>query len=156
MFGDGEPSMATLLNVDGKEVDRPDAPPEAPEGGKARRAGIARFRTSADQNTVERLLLNEYGEPVLVTRGKNKVIRSRIGPAYRDCSADDDIAKYFEREFAHVPDAWIDESKTKSARNPVQSALLRLRTAALSEIDAELAMRRPRSKPCCGRWQREG
>ena len=117
--------MVTLLNADGKEIDRgiitPDAPtPDATEGGKAKRAPVALVLSNDafgyHQITVERPLLNEYGEPVLVTRGKNKG-EPQPDSAQRDTEIvplTDDIAEYFEREvLPHVPDAWIDESKTK-------------------------------------------
>lgn len=126
LFGDGEPmDMVTLLNADGKEIDRsiiiPDEPtPDAPEGGKAKRAPVSLVLPNDafgyHQITVERPLLNEYGEPVLVTRGKNKG-EPQPDSAQRDTEIvplTDDIAEYFEREvLPHVPDAWIDESKTK-------------------------------------------
>ncbi len=126
LFGDGEPmDMVTLLNADGKEIDRsiitPDEPtPDAPEGGKAKRAPVSLVLPNDafgyHQITVERPLLNEYGEPVLVTRGKNKG-DPQPDAALRDSEIlplTDDIAKYFEREvLPHVPDAWIDEGKTK-------------------------------------------
>ena len=126
LFGDGEPmDIVTLLNADGKEIDRstitPDAPtPDAPEGGKAKRAPVSLVLPNEafgyHQITVERPLLNEYGEPVLVTRGKNKG-EPQPDAALRDTETvplTEEIDSYFEREvLPHVPDAWIDESKTK-------------------------------------------
>ena len=126
LFGDGEPmDMVTLLSADGKEDDRsiiaPDAPtPEAPEGGKAKRAPVSLVLPNEafgyHQITVERPLLNEYGEPVLVTRGKNKG-EPQPDTALRDTETvplTENIDAYFEREvLPHVPDAWIDEGKTK-------------------------------------------
>ena len=53
----------------------------------------------------------------------------------------EDIYEYFEREVKpHVPDAWIDESKTKHrARDTVHAVLLRVQApAALEEIEAEI------------------
>ncbi|MBH9537053.1 type I restriction-modification system subunit M [Novosphingopyxis sp. YJ-S2-01] len=154
LFGDGEPmDMVTLLNVDGKEVDRsiiaPDAPPpEAPEGGKAKRAPVSLVLPNEafgyHQITVERPLLNEYGEPVLVTRGKNKG-EPQPDTALRDTEIvplADDIAKYFEREvLPHVADAWIDESKTKVGYEiPFNRHFYVFEPPRpLSEIDAELA-----------------
>ncbi len=68
------------------------------------------------QITVERPQLNEYGEPVLATRGKNKG-EPQPDTALRDTETvplAGDIGDYFEREvLPRVSDAWIDESKTK-------------------------------------------
>lgn len=126
LFGDGEPmDLVTLLNADGKEIDRkviaPDAvTPDAPTGGKAKRAPVSLVLPNEafgyHQVTVERPLLNEYGEPVLASRGKNKG-ESQPDTALRDTETvplTEAIEEYFEREvLPHVPDAWIDESKTK-------------------------------------------
>jgi len=154
LFGDGEPmDMVTLLNADGKEIDRsiitPDEPtPDAPEGGKAKRAPVSLVLPNDafgyHQITVERPLLNEYGEPVLVTRGKNKG-----GPqpdtALRDTETvplTEEIEEYFEREvLPHVSDAWIDESKTKVGYEiPFNRHFYVFEPPRpLAEIDAELA-----------------
>ena len=154
LFGDGEPmDLVTLLNADGKEVDRkiiaPDAAtPDAPNGGKAKRAPVSLVLSNEafgyHQITVERPLLNEYGEPVLVTRGKNKGDPQPDTPL-RDTEIvplTDDIAEYFEREvLPHVPDAWIDESKTKVGYEiPFNRHFYVFEPPRpLSEIDAELA-----------------
>jgi type I restriction enzyme M protein len=154
LFGDGEPmDLVTLLNADGKEVDRkiiaPGAPtPGAHTGGRAKRAPVSLVLPNDafgyHQITVERPLLNEYGEPVLVTRGKNK---GELQPdaALRDTEIvplTDDIANYFEREvLPHVPDAWIDESKTKIGYEiPFNRHFYVFEPPrSLAEIDAELA-----------------
>jgi type I restriction enzyme M protein len=126
LFGDGEPmDLVTLLNADGKEVDRkiiaPDAPtPGAPTGGRAKRAPVSLVLPNEafgyHQITVERPLLNEYGEPVLASRGKNKG-EPQPDTALRDTETvplTEEIEEYFGREvLPHVADAWIDESKTK-------------------------------------------
>ena len=154
LFGDGEPmDLVTLLNADGKEVDRkiiaPDAAtPDAPNGGKAKRAPVSLVLSNEafgyHQITVERPLLNEYGEPVLVTRGKNKG-DPQPDTTLRDTEIvplTDDIAEYFEREvLPHVPDAWIDESKTKVGYEiPFNRHFYVFEPPRpLSEIDAELA-----------------
>lgn len=154
LFGDGEPmDLVTLLNADGKEVDRkviaPDAAtPDAPHGGKAKRAPVSLVLPNEafgyHQITVERPLLNEYGEPVLVTRGRNKG-EPQPDTVLRDTEIvplTDDIVDYFEREvLAHVPDAWIDESKTKVGYEiPFNRHFYVFEPPRpLSEIDAELA-----------------
>ncbi|EMD81897.1 type I restriction-modification system subunit M [Pacificimonas flava] len=154
LFGDGEPmDIVTLLNADDKEIDRsiiaPDAPtPEAPEGGKAKRAPVSLVLTNEafgyHQITVERPLLNEYGERVLVTRGKNKG-EPQPDTALRDTETvplTNDISEYVEREvLPHVPDAWIDESKTKLGYEiPFNRHFYVFEPPRqLSEIDAELA-----------------
>lgn len=154
LFGDGEPmDLVKLLNADGKEVDRkviaPDAlTPDAPTGGVAKRAPVSLVLPNEafgyHQITVERPLLNEYGEPVLVTRGKNKG-EPQPDTALRDTEIvplTDNIAKYFEREvLPHVPDAWIDESKTKVGYEiPFNRHFYVFEPPRpLSEIDAELA-----------------
>ncbi len=61
---------------------------------------------------VERPLRDEYGEIVRDKKGK-----SIADTSLRDTETvplKDDIDEYFKREILpHVPDAWIDESKTK-------------------------------------------
>ncbi len=62
--------------------------------------------------TVERPLRNEQGEIVRDRKGNPKP-----DPSLRDTEnvpLKDDVSEYFNREvLPHVPDAWIDESKTK-------------------------------------------
>jgi type I restriction enzyme M protein len=62
--------------------------------------------------TVERALLDEKGKPVLDKKGNPKT-----NAELRDSEnipLKDNIQEYFEREvLPHVPDAWIDETKTK-------------------------------------------
>ncbi|QDV66076.1 type I restriction-modification system subunit M [Crateriforma conspicua] len=66
--------------------------------------------------TVERPLLDEDGQPQLETRGKKKG-QPKPDSKLRDTEEvplGEDIHEYFEREVKpHVPDAWIDEEKTK-------------------------------------------
>ena len=154
LFGDGEPmDLVTLLDAEGKETGReivsPDAPtPDAPEGGKAKRAPVSLVLPNEafgyHQITVERPLLDEYGEPVLVTRGKNKG-EPQPDTALRDTETvplAEEIENYFEREvLPHVPDAWIDESKTKVGYEiPFNRHFYVFEPPRpLAEIDAELA-----------------
>ena len=62
--------------------------------------------------TVERPLYNDNGEPILDKKGEKKT-----DPTLREAESvplKEDIHEYFEREvLPYVPDAWIDESKTK-------------------------------------------
>ena len=154
LFGDGEPmDMVTLLDADGKETRReivsPDAPtPDTPEGGKAKRAPVSLMLPNEafgyHQITVERPLLDEYGEPVLVTRGKNKG-EPQPDPALRDTETvplAEEIEDYFEREvLPHAPDAWIDEIKAKVGYEiPFNRHFYVFEPPRpLAEIDAELA-----------------
>lgn len=154
LFGDGEPmDLVTLLDAQGKETGREivatNAPtPDATEGGKAKRAPVSLVLPNEafgyHQITVERPLLDEYGEPVLVTRGKNKG-EPQPDTALRDTETVplvEEIEKYFEREvLPHVPDAWIDESKTKVGYEiPLNRHFYVFEPPRpLAEIDAELA-----------------
>ena len=62
--------------------------------------------------TIERPLYDEKGNPIIDKKGNKKADAS-----LRDTEIvplKEDIREYFEREvLPHVPDAWIDESKTK-------------------------------------------
>jgi type I restriction enzyme M protein len=66
--------------------------------------------------TVERPLLDEQGKPVVAAKGKNKG-RPEAAADLRDTEnvpLKENIEEYFKREvLPHVPDAWIDHSKTK-------------------------------------------
>lgn len=126
LFGRAEPAeIATLLDAEGKEVAREivwagEKAPEAPHGGKVKRAPLSRifpnnafgYRTI----TVERPLRDEAGKIVLSERGKNKG-KPQADSALRDTEnvpVAEDVDAYFKREvLPHAPDAWIDESKTK-------------------------------------------
>ncbi|MGB3752436.1 MAG: class I SAM-dependent DNA methyltransferase [Parerythrobacter sp.] len=126
MFGRGEPmDLVTQLDADGKQVGREivapdDTAPAAPENGQAKRAPISLVLPNEafgyHQITVERPQLDEDGEPVMVARGKNKG-QPQPDTALRDTETvplTEDIDAYFEREvLPHVPDAWIDKSKSK-------------------------------------------
>lgn len=62
--------------------------------------------------TVERPLLDEGGKPVLDKKGRPKANAELRD--FENVPLNDDIDAYFNREvLPHVPDAWIDESKTK-------------------------------------------
>ena len=59
---------------------------------------------------------NEDAEPVIKKKEKNGTILYEADSDLRDTEnvpLDQDIHEYFEREvLAHIPDAWIDETKT--------------------------------------------
>lgn len=154
LFGDGEPmDLVTLLNADGKEIGReivaPDAPtPDAQKGGKVKRAPVSLVLPNDafgyHQITVERPLKDEHGEYVRVTRGKNKG-EPQPDAALRDTETvplTEEVEDYFAREvLPHVPDAWIDESKTKVGYEiPFNRHFYVFEPPRpLAEIDAELA-----------------
>ena len=66
--------------------------------------------------TVERPLRDEKGNVLLATKGKQKG-KPQADTSLRDSEnipLNEDIHEYFKREvLPHVPDAWIDEEKTK-------------------------------------------
>lgn len=62
--------------------------------------------------TVERPLLNESGKPVMDKKGNKKADTNLRD--YETVPLKEDIHEYFKREvLPYVPDAWIDESKTR-------------------------------------------
>ena len=147
-----EAQLATLLDADGKEVDRVvvtegDTAPVAPAGGKVKLAPLSRifpngafgYRTI----TVERPLRDEQGNVVLGQRGKAK---GKVQPdsALRDTEnvpLAEDVDAYFAREvLPHAPDAWIDAEKTKVGYEiPFNRHFYVFEaTRPLAEIDAEL------------------
>ncbi len=126
LFGDfAEADLITLLDDAGKEVERRvllagERPPEAPAGGKVKRAPISRVFENREFGyttlTVERPLRDEAGRVVLGVKGAQKG-KPQPDSALRDTEnvpLTEDIQAYFKREvLPHAPDAWIDESKTK-------------------------------------------
>lgn len=119
-----EVRLATITEGDGTtrevllEGDAPE--PSAPEGGKVRVVPLSRnFRNEAfgyRTITVERPVRDEDGRPILGQRGKAKG-KPVPDPALRDTEnvpLGEDVAAYMARELLpHVPDAWVDEDKTK-------------------------------------------
>ena len=87
---------------------------------KVKRIPISRIFRNEDFGyrtvTVERPLLDEEGNILLATKGKLKG-KSQADTSLRDSEnipLNEDIHEYFKREvLPHVPDAWIDEKKTK-------------------------------------------
>ena len=93
--------------------------------------------------TVERPLLKKNGEPQLETKGKRKG-QPKPDSKLRDTEEvplGEDIYEYFAREVKpHVPDAWIDEDKTKIGYEiPFNRHFYVFKPPReLDEIDAEL------------------
>lgn len=93
-----------------------EALPEQPDGGKIESWMVSRIFDNADFGystiTVERPLRNEQGEIERDKKGKAKAdakLRDTENVPLKD-----DVEAYFMREVhPHVPDAWIDEDKTK-------------------------------------------
>jgi type I restriction enzyme M protein len=127
LFGDfTEAELVTVFDAAGAALSEPqlvtgtDSMPVAPEGGKVKRAPISRIFRNEDFGytniTVERPLRDEAGKPVLGIRGKQKG-KPQPDSALRDTEnvpLTEDIQAYFKREvLLHVPDAWIDEEKSK-------------------------------------------
>jgi type I restriction enzyme M protein len=120
-----EAQLATVLDGEGKEVDRVvvaqgEAVPAVPAGGNVKLAPLARiFPNSAfgyRTITVERPLRDDEGNLVLGQRGKVKG-KPQSDSALRDTEnvpLGEDVEAYFKREvLPHAPDAWIDTEKTK-------------------------------------------
>ena len=127
LFGECiEAQMATLIDAEGKEIGQQvveagqDAP-RAPEGGKIKLRPLSMLLPNKAfgyrQITVERPLRDEDGNVVLGTRGKQKG-QPQPDSGLRDTEIvplTEDVQAYFDREVKpHAPDAWIDESKTKT------------------------------------------
>lgn len=93
--------------------------------------------------TVERPLMKKNGEPQLETKGKRKGL-PKPDSKLRDTEEvplGEDIHEYFAREVKpHVPDAWIDEDKTKIGYEiPFNRHFYVFKPPReLDEIDAEL------------------
>lgn len=127
LFGNFEEAeLAIVQDSCGNEVSRyvvtaTEKAPEAPLGGKIKLAPLSRIFLNDSfgyQNvTVERPLRNEKGDIERNERGKDKG-KPKPDPSLRDTEnvpLTEDIKTYFQREvLSHAPDAWIDESKTKT------------------------------------------
>jgi type I restriction enzyme M protein len=119
-----EAQLATVFDGKGGEtshvVSAGEKPPEAPADGKVKLAPLSRILSNEAFGyrtiTVERPLLDEKGEIVLRTKGKQKG-KPQADPALRDTEnvpLSEDVDTYFRREvLPHALDAWIDEEKTK-------------------------------------------
>lgn len=90
--------------------------PKQPEGGKVESCMVSRIFDNSDFGystiSVERPLRNEQGEIERDKKGKPKA-DSKLRDT-ENVPLKDDIEAYFMREVhPHIPDAWIDEDKTK-------------------------------------------
>ncbi|MDD5295480.1 MAG: class I SAM-dependent DNA methyltransferase [Rhodocyclaceae bacterium] len=126
LFGDFvEADLATVLDAQGREVARRvvelgEPAPQAPEGGKVKRAPVSRVFENKEFGyttlTVERPLRDEAGKLVLGVKGAQKG-KPQADSAKRDTEnvpLTEDIQAYFKREvLPHAPDAWIDKDKSK-------------------------------------------
>jgi type I restriction enzyme M protein len=120
-----EGQLATVFDEDGKEIAKAVVndgaePPNVPTGGKIKFAPLSRILSNETFGyrtiTVERPLRNEKGEIVLGTNGKKKG-KPQPDASLRDAEnvpLSEEVDTYFQREvLPHVPDAWVDEEKTK-------------------------------------------
>jgi type I restriction enzyme M protein len=120
-----EAQLATVLDVDGKEVERRvvaagEKLPGKPSGGAVKLAPISRVFANEDFGyrniTVERPLRDDRGKIVLGERGKLKGKR-QPDASLRDTEnvpLTEDVETYLAMEVVpHAPDAWIDHEKTK-------------------------------------------
>lgn len=148
-----EKDIVTVFDADGKQVSRQilspeESSPAAPEGGKVRRAPVALVLPNQafgyQTITVEQPLRDAEGQPVRAARGKNKgeLLADKAKRDTENVPLLEDVDDYFEREvLPHVPDAWIDESKTKIGYEiPFNRHFYVFEPPRpLAEIDAELA-----------------
>jgi type I restriction enzyme M protein len=147
-----EAQLATVFDAEGKEIARQvvqegGKSPVVPEGGKVKLAPLSRIFHNEDFGyrtiRVERPLRDEKGNVVLGTTGKQKG-KPQPDSELRDTenvSLSEDVPTYFRREvLPHVPDAWIDEEKTKTGYEIPFNRLFYVfePPRPLAEIDAEL------------------
>lgn len=116
--------LATLTDADGRTtqavVMEGEAAPAPPAGGKIRLAPLSLlFQTEAfgyRSITVERPLRDAEGQPVLAQKGRARG-KPVPDPALRDTEnvlLPEDVEAYVAREvLPHVPDAWVDEPRTR-------------------------------------------
>jgi len=107
-------SSGTVVSEGLKPADQ--TVPVEPADGKVESWMVSRIFDNADFGyntiTVERPLLNEKGKIERDKKGKAKADAKRRDT--ENVPLKDDIEAYFMREvYPHVPDAWIDEDKTK-------------------------------------------
>jgi type I restriction enzyme M protein len=126
LFGDfAEADLVTMFDAEGREIGRHvvrdgEPAPEAPAGGKAKRAPLSRkFRNQSfgyTTITVERPLRDEAGNVVVFEKGKQKG-KPQPDSSLRDTEnvpLGEDIGAYFAREvLPHARDGWIDDAKSK-------------------------------------------
>jgi len=120
-----EAEMVTVFDAEGKQVSSQivrstDSAVALVPGQIAQKKPVSRIFDNTEFGyhaiTVERPLLDEAGNPVISTKGKNKG-KKVVDTSKRDTEViplSEDIDGYFQREvIPHAPDAWIDEEKTK-------------------------------------------
>ena len=120
-----EAELVTVLDKVGAEISSKllytgQALPKTPKSGKLKRIPISHIFKNESFGyrtiTVERPLKDEAGKTILGTKGKLKG-KPQPDTSLRDTEnvpLSEDIKAYFKREvLPHVPDAWIDEEKTK-------------------------------------------
>jgi type I restriction enzyme M protein len=155
LFGEFvEANLVTVLDEAGKQVVSHalmdgEALPEAPSGGKVKKAPLSRIFRTQDFGyrtiTIERPLRDENGKPILGEKGKLKG-KPQPDSSLRDTEnvpLSEDVAVYFKREvLPHAPDAWIDHEKTKVGYEiPFNRHFYVFEPPReLAEIDADLKM----------------
>jgi len=120
-----ETEQAIVVDAAGKEIEKvlllPGViAPKAPAGSTVKKIPISKIFKNEDFGystiTVERPLKDADGNVVLIEKGKKKG-QPQPDTSLRDTEnvpLSEDINEYFEREvLPHVPDAWIDDEKTK-------------------------------------------
>lgn len=126
LFGSFEKAqLATIFDAEGKETARHvvyggEPPPAAPDRGRVKLVPLSCILPNAAFGyrtvTVERPQRDEKGKCLLGVKGKQKG-KPLSDAELRDTEnipLSEDIDTYFRREvLPHVPDAWIDEEKTK-------------------------------------------
>jgi type I restriction enzyme M protein len=154
LFGEFvEARLAIVTGEDGNSTEKllkgDDAEPMAPKGGKVRVAPISRIFKNEDFGyrtiTVERPLRDEKGKPVVGQKGRvkgQKMSDSELRDT-ENVPLSENIHTYFEREvLPHVPDAWIDEEKTRVGYEMTFNRHFYVfePPRSLDEIDADLKM----------------
>jgi len=143
-----------VIDANGKEINRmiirsDEATPSAPEGGTVKLTAISLifdneafgYRTI----TVERPLLDEQGNVVLGTKGKQKG-KPQPDTSLRDTEnvpLNEEVETYFRREvLPHASGAWIDHDKTKVGYEiPINRHFYAFEPPrSLVEIDADLKL----------------
>jgi type I restriction enzyme M protein len=139
---DAETGKPVKLNKDG-------SPRAKSSGDKAQSPTVPISRIFANEEfgyrtiTIERPERDEKGNVVKETKGKNKG-KPKADSSFRDTEdvpLTEDVNDYFQREvLPHVPDAWIDDEKTKVGYEiPFNRHFYVFKPPReLSEIDSEL------------------
>lgn len=148
-----EAQVATAFDTEGKETSKRviiagEKAPDAPQGGKVKLAPLSRIFPNEAFGyraiTVERPVRNGLGEIELVTKGKQKG-KPQPDASLRDnehVPLSEEVETYFRREvLSHMPDAWIDEEKTRIGYEiPFNRYFYVFEPPrSLAEIDADLA-----------------